>query len=138
MNSMDTAASGAGRGPVATAAAATGYITSKVPSALNNTVDNGANSTDTSDDEDNASPNVPINKKLDMWKRRYKRAKEILDSQGVVLRTWRVGQDVCIEAVQLVEKNLREMGVEGYGEKGRGKGKTGEGGGEVKVKDLKN
>jgi len=95
------------------------------------------NSTDTSEDElyrPNSNSNVPVNKKLDMWKRRWARAKSILDSQGVVLRGWRVGSDVCLEAVQLVEKTLREMNVEGYG---NGKGKTGNGGGEVKVKDLK-
>lgn len=34
----------------------------------------------------------------------------------------------------MVEQTMREMGVEGYG---NGKGKTGKGGGEVKVKDLK-
>jgi len=60
-----------------------------------------------------------------------------LDANGIELRSWRVGGDVCLEAVRLVEKNMREMGVEGFGEKGRGKGKTGEGGGEMKVKDLK-
>lgn len=117
-----------GRTGAATAAA--GFATSKLAH------NKSGNSTDTSDDE-SVSLNVPINKKLDLWKRRYKRAKEILDSQGVVLRTWRVGQDVCIEAVQLVEKALTEMEVEGYGKGGTGKGKTGDGGGEVKVKDLK-
>jgi phosphatidate phosphatase APP1 len=95
-----------------------------------------ANSTDTSDDESYRNPTTPMNKKLDLWKRRWKRAKDILDSQGVVLRGWRVGGDVCIEAVQLVEKAMTDMGVEGYG-KSKGKGRTGEGGGEAKVKDLK-
>lgn len=90
------------------------------------------NSTD-SDDEYRPNTNAPPNKKLDLWKRRWKRAKDILDSKGVELRSWRVGNDVCLEAVQMVEKTMKEMGVEGYG----GKGKTGEGGGEVKVKDLK-
>ena len=94
-------------------------------------------STDSSDDESSyrPNPNTPINKKLDLWKRRWKRAKEILDSQGVALRSWRVGEDVCLEAVQMVEKELSRMGVEGYGK--HAKGKTGQGGGEVKVKDLK-
>lgn len=93
-------------------------------------------STDSSDDEGSYRPNLntPINKKLDLWKRRWKRAKDILDSQDVALRSWRVGEDVCLEAVQMVEKELTRMGVEGYG---KGKGKTGHGGGEVKVKDLK-
>ncbi|RDL40423.1 Uncharacterized protein BP5553_00402 [Venustampulla echinocandica] len=81
-----------------------------------------------SDDE------TPVNKKLELWKRRWKRAKYILDSKGVPLRSWRVGEDVCLEAVQLVEKTMKELGVEGYG---KGTKKTGKGGGEVKVKDIK-
>jgi hypothetical protein len=52
----------------------------------------------------------------------------------VALRSWRVGSDVCLEAIQLVEKTLKEMNAEGYG---HGKGKTGQGGGEMKVKDMK-
>jgi phosphatidate phosphatase APP1 len=94
-------------------------------------------SLDSSDDE--ISPDTPpVNKKLDLWRRRWRRAQEILGAQGVELRSWRKGEDVCIDAIKLVEKNMRELGVEGYGTKGSGdKGKTGEGGGEVKVKDLK-
>lgn len=55
----------------------------------------------------------------------------------MTLRSWRVGGDVCIEAVQIVEKAMTKMGVEGYGKNGTAKGKTGEGGGEMKTKDLK-
>ncbi|CZR66140.1 related to actin cytoskeleton organization and biogenesis [Phialocephala subalpina] len=94
------------------------------------------NSTDTSDDESYQPSDTPVNKKLDLWKRRWKRAKDILDGQGVALRSWRTGGDACIEAIQMVEKAMREMNVEGYGNN-KGKGKIGEGGGEVKVKDLK-
>jgi phosphatidate phosphatase APP1 len=78
-----------------------------------------------------------VNKKLDLWKRRWKHAKHILDSNGVVLRSWRVGGDASVEAVQIIEKTLTEMGVEGYGEDGQGKEKTGKGGGEIKTKDMK-
>jgi len=95
---------------------------------------------DSSDDESYSPGNTgaPVNKKLDLWKRRWKRAKDILDSQGVVLRSWRVGSDVCLDAVHIVEKTLSEMGVEGYGKiKGNGNSKTGKGGGEMKVKDMK-
>ncbi|KAM0185072.1 hypothetical protein ACHAPC_005381 [Botrytis cinerea] len=92
-------------------------------------------SPDSSDDEYyRTSSGAPANKKLDLWRRRWKRAKGILDGQGVTLRAWRTGDDVCIEAVHMVEQAMREMGVEGYG---NGKGKTGKGGGEIKVKDLK-
>ncbi|KAH6681845.1 hypothetical protein B0J14DRAFT_623637 [Halenospora varia] len=93
------------------------------------------NDPDSSDDElTRPNPNAPINKKLDLWKRRWKHAQNILGPKGVALRSWRTGSDVCLEAVQLVEKTMREMGVEGYG---KGSGKTGDGGGEAKVKDLK-
>jgi len=95
---------------------------------------------DSSDNESYSPSNTgaPVNKKLDLWKRRWKRAKDILDAQGVVLRSWRTGSDVCLEAVQIVEKTLSEMGVEGYGKgKGNGNSKTGQGGGEMKVKDMK-
>lgn len=91
------------------------------------------NSTDSDDDDARPTPN----KKLDLWRQRWKRAKDILDNKGVELRSWRTGNDVCLEAVQLVERTMREMGVEGYGPKKKGNKKTGEGGGEVKVKDLK-
>jgi len=119
------------RGVAATAA---GYVPKRLSW-------NSTRSTDTSDDESyNPAPQVPVNKKLDLWKRRWKRAKDILASQGVELRSWRVGNDVCLEAVQLIEKHMRDMGVEGYvgaDGRGKGKGKTGEGGGEMKVKDIK-
>jgi phosphatidate phosphatase APP1 len=101
----------------------------------------GHTTPDSGDDFHNSSTdnlNAPINKKIELWKRRWKRAKDILDSKGVPLRSWRVGGDVCLEAVQLAEKTMREMGVEGYGNgNGKAKAKTGKGGGEVKVKDLK-
>jgi phosphatidate phosphatase APP1 len=95
------------------------------------------NSNDSSEDESyRPNNNAPVNKKLDLWKRRWKHAKDILDSQGVALRGWRVGGDVCIEAVQMVERTMRHMNVEGYG-KANGKSKTGKGGGEMKVKEMK-
>ena len=83
------------------------------------------------DSSDEDYPAAPVNKKLDLWKRRWRRARDILESQGVVLRAWRTGEDISLEAVELVEKTLRAMGV-----KGEGRAKMAEGG-ERKVKDLK-
>lgn len=84
------------------------------------------NSKDSSDDESsyrpNTNTNAPINKKLDLWKLRWKRAKDILDSQGVALRSWRVGEDVCLEAVQMVEKAMTDMDDEKGGGEVKGKG----------------
>ncbi len=104
----------------------------------------GTRSLETSDDESSsaypASYEAPVNKKVDMWRRRWKRAKDILDAHHVELKSWRTGEDACLDACKLVEKHMREMGVEGYGDSAKekgGKGKTGEGGGEVKVKDIK-
>jgi hypothetical protein len=39
-------------------------------------------------------PTIPLNKREEMWKRRWARAQEILDDHGVLLATWRVGSDV--------------------------------------------
>ena len=46
--------------------------------------------------------------KEELWKRRWIRAKEILDEKGVTLRAWRVGYDVMDEAFRLVEKTYEE------------------------------
>ncbi|KAJ4391714.1 hypothetical protein N0V93_005334 [Gnomoniopsis smithogilvyi] len=52
----------------------------------------------------------PVNKKLDLWRRRLERAHEMLDREGVRLYTWRRGEDVVLEAVGLVKENMRESG----------------------------
>ena len=46
----------------------------------------------------------PVNKREELWKRRFARAKESLQGKGVVLKTWRVGSDMEREAVQLISK----------------------------------
>ncbi|KAK2790710.1 hypothetical protein FQN52_005467 [Onygenales sp. PD_12] len=48
------------------------------------------------------------NKREEMWRRRWERAQEILDRQGVVLASWRVGDDVRDICVRLVERAERE------------------------------
>jgi phosphatidate phosphatase APP1 len=56
------------------------------------------------------SPSLgPINKKVEIWRRRLQRAQETLDGQGVRLYTWRRGGDVTAEAVGLV-KSLQGRG----------------------------
>jgi hypothetical protein len=79
----------------------------------------------------------PINKKLELWNRRWARANELLSKEGVTLVKWRKGDDVAERAMKLVQNAMREMGVEGHNG-ADGKRKTGKGGGEAKVKDLKN
>ncbi|KAI1326695.1 hypothetical protein F5Y16DRAFT_225449 [Xylariaceae sp. FL0255] len=48
----------------------------------------------------------PMNKKLELWRRRLLRAQETLGQQGVPLYTWRRGEDVIMEAVGLVKEIL--------------------------------
>jgi hypothetical protein len=49
-----------------------------------------------------------VNKKVDLWNQRWARAEQVLKEKGVVLRTWRVGNDVLEESVKLVEKAEKE------------------------------
>lgn len=73
---------------------------------------NGHHSTGSGDE----MPPSPLNKKAELWRRRWGRAKEVLDEKGVMLRTWRVGGDVRDDARALVE---RARGEEVEIEKGR-------------------
>lgn len=50
----------------------------------------------------------PANKREEMWKRRWARAKVVLDEKGVMLRSWRVGGDVARDVEGLVERAIRE------------------------------
>ena len=120
------------RGYKATAASYAYSAANKV-SGYKSTVADKARGVDRPSSSDSSSSDgPPVNKKFELWKRRWARASELLAKEGVMLKTWRKGEDVADIAIKLVEKNMKDMGVEGYG-----KGKTGEGGGEVKVKDLK-
>jgi phosphatidate phosphatase APP1 len=51
----------------------------------------------------------PVNKKLELWKRRLTRAHDQLDQLGVALYTWRKGQDVEAEAVGIIKRYLAEL-----------------------------
>jgi len=68
----------------------------------------GGGSNDGSMDEVHANTAQPVNKKFQLWKRRWARAKEILEGKGVMLRSWRVGTDVMDDAVRLVESAKNE------------------------------
>ena len=58
--------------------------------------------------EEDLSPSSPLNKKEELWKRRWARAKDVLEDHGVMLRAWRVGDDVMIDAIRLVQKAQKE------------------------------
>jgi phosphatidate phosphatase APP1 len=68
---------------------------------------------DASPDDINANPTNPINKKEELWNRRWARAKEIFEAKGVMLKTWRDGGDVMEDVIRLVEK----VGKEGMKDK---------------------
>lgn len=48
-----------------------------------------------------------LDKKAELWKKRWEYAGEVLASQGVLLRSWKVGQDVHEECVALVKAYLK-------------------------------
>lgn len=50
-----------------------------------------------------------VNRKQDLWRRRVARAHEQLEQLGVVLYTWRKGQDVSAEAKAIIERALDDM-----------------------------
>lgn len=85
-------------------AAAAQYATNRLSGGWSGSTNPGA----TSEDVNGNSANVVINKKEDLWNRRWARAKEIFEEKGVLLRSWRSGGDVIREAVRLVEKAQRE------------------------------
>lgn len=62
-----------------------------------------------SDDPNGNNYNGPVlSRKEELWMRRWARAKEVFEDNGVVLRAWRVGEDVAHEAVRLVERARKE------------------------------
>lgn len=65
------------------------------------------------DDSNGHHESVPANKKLELWRRRWKRAKQILDSHNVKLKAWKVGSDAHLETIQMIEKKLVELNSQG-------------------------
>ncbi|TGJ86641.1 hypothetical protein E0Z10_g2108 [Xylaria hypoxylon] len=58
------------------------------------------------------SPNQgPLNKKVELWRRRLERAQDTLSHHGVPLYTWRRGDDVIAEAVGIVKEAMTELGL---------------------------
>lgn len=57
----------------------------------------------------NPAQSPVVNKKEEMWKRRWARAKQIMEKEGVLLRSWRVGADCMDECCGIVEGALKEV-----------------------------
>ncbi|EPQ66395.1 Bgt-1258 [Blumeria graminis f. sp. tritici] len=55
--------------------------------------------------------NPPINKKLESWRRRWKKAEQILESQDVKLRAWKVGEDAHVETVQVIHEQMQKIKI---------------------------
>ncbi|KAI0544312.1 hypothetical protein F4679DRAFT_42141 [Xylaria curta] len=82
------------------------------PPITANTVRSNTNSSGTSTPPITAggSPNEgPLNKKLELWRRRLERAQDTLSQLGIPLYTWRRGEDVVMEATGIVEEGMREL-----------------------------
>lgn len=60
----------------------------------------------TGDADSSSSSSLGPNRREETWRRRWERAKEILDDQGVILASWRVGGDVQDVCVWLVKEAL--------------------------------
>ncbi|KAF3769724.1 hypothetical protein M406DRAFT_284171 [Cryphonectria parasitica EP155] len=88
------------------AATATPRSESRPPPARVNTASTFDSMLGTSQQQ--AGQYMPINKKLELWRRRLERAHDILDREGVQLYTWRRGEDVVLEAVGLVREALKD------------------------------
>lgn len=66
----------------------------------------------TSEDESSMAygwPDTVLDKKEEMWKRRWVQVKTYLDSKNVMLRAWRVGEDVSNDALRLIEKARKDQ-----------------------------
>ncbi|KAL2055894.1 hypothetical protein ABVK25_003536 [Lepraria finkii] len=88
-------------------AAAAQYASNRISNGWNGW--NGYNNDGSGGPEDGSGNDPVLSKKEELWLRRWQRAKEIFDEKGVVLRTWRVGNDVADEAVRLVERAKKEQ-----------------------------
>ncbi|KAI4158859.1 MAG: hypothetical protein LQ346_009115 [Caloplaca aetnensis] len=88
-------------------AAAAHYVTSRGFGGYNN---GGSSSSSSNNNVDGASEGPTRSKKEELWLQRWARAKRILEREGVVLKSWRVGGDVMGKAVGLVEKAVKEGG----------------------------
>lgn len=58
---------------------------------------------------EDAPPQPLLNKREELWKRRWERAQQILSDQGVLLGSWRVGSDAQDITTWLVEDTLRKI-----------------------------
>lgn len=97
----------------------TSTVTTRTTTANNNTNMNS------SAYYDYPEPSAPVlNKREELWKRRWERAQQILSDHGVLLGSWRIGSDVQDITVWLVENAMKKREYKGdRDEKEKEKGK---------------
>ncbi len=104
-------------------AAAAHYATNRLSGGWSGYTNDGSSGGGGGGSSDDVNGNDQVlSRKEELWMRRWARAKEIFEEKGVVLKAWRVGEDVADEAVRLVE------GARGEMERRKGKGKGEENG----------
>lgn len=86
-------------------AAAAHYASNRISEGWNGYNNDGGGSSD-----DTSAGDPVLSKKEELWVQRWATAKKIFDEKGVVLRTWRVGEDVADEAIRLIEEANKQMG----------------------------
>ena len=91
------------RGLTSYPAAAAHYATNRLSGGWSGYNTDGAG-------DSNGNPSSPVNKKEELWKRRWARARHIMKEQGIMLRSWRRGGDVMDDAIKLVERANKEDG----------------------------
>lgn len=63
-----------------------------------------------------------IDKREQLWRQRWARAEQVLGEQGVMLKSWRVGEDAADVSIKLLKEHL-ERGKRDAGRAGNGHGK---------------
>ena len=86
-------------------AAAAQYATDRISEGWN-----GSDNNNHGNPEDNNGNDPLLSRKEEMWQRRWERARYIFAEKGVVLKSWRVGEDVADEAIRLIGKANKDMG----------------------------
>lgn len=94
--------------------AAASYASNRIGSSWGS--ENNTNGNNSGSEGTGGPYQTPVNKKEEMWKRRWARAKELMDRKGVVLRAWRVGSDVDDVCIALVRQALNEVDEQGRDE----------------------
>ena len=90
-------------------AAAAYYASNRLSGGWSGYVNDGSSGSGGSNSDDANGNEQVLSRKEEMWMRRWAKAKEIFEEKGVVLRAWRVGEDVADEAVRLVESASKEQ-----------------------------